>query len=791
MKISETWLRKWVNPAVDTATMASQLTMAGLEVESIEPAAGDFSGVVVGEILAITPHPKADKLQICEINVGEEFAFDVVCGADNIKANMKVPVALVGAVLAEQLHIQASDIRGVESRGMLCSSAELGLTEEADCILELPEDAQVGDDIHHYLELNDSIIDMDLTPNRGDCLSIAGIARDVGALNDTPVKSIEITPIEPLSKKSLRVDLDAPEGCPRYLGRVMENIDATAITPLWLREALRRAGVRSLSPVVDVTNYVMLELGQPMHAFDLDTLQGSVKVRYAKEGEALTLLDEQSIKMSASDLVIADEERAIALAGIMGGEASAVTQRTKSIFLESAFFHAPLIATRARHHRINTESSHRFERGVDYQLQNRAMERATELLLSIVGGKPGPITVALQDEHLPKRPTLKLRWERMNALLGVVVPHDKVKRIMIQLGMPITDIAEGIEVQVPSFRFDIQREEDLIEEAARVFGYENIPALPLPLKQSAQTPGESRLPVKELRQHLKALGYNEAITYSFVDPKIQALLDPDVAMIPLANPISANLAVMRSHLWPGLLEALAHNQRRQASRVRFYEIGPRYNLLKQEVMQEKVVSGFIYGQQVPEQWGSDKENVDFFSLKGDMESLFRLTNLSKNYTFNAAEHPALQPGQTAKVSCDGEVIGIMGGLHPNILEKLGLHGPVYLFELQLEPLTVRAIPHYSASSKFPSIRRDIAILLDESISARSIVDRIEEKSDSLVRDVQIFDVYQGKGVEIGKKSLALTLTIQHPSRNLIESEINQLVDDIVRDLNQMFQATLR
>ncbi|HSH28745.1 MAG TPA: phenylalanine--tRNA ligase subunit beta, partial [Thiohalobacter sp.] len=634
MKVSEQWLREWVNPPVDTQALAEQLTMAGLEVDSIEPAAGEFDSVVVGEVLEIAPHPDADKLRVCRVEAGQDGdPLQIVCGAPNVHQGMRAPVALVGGSLPGGLRIKKAKLRGVESFGMLCSARELGLSEEHAGLMALPVDAPVGTDIRDYLELDDRIIEVDLTPNRGDCLGIAGIAREVALLNDCETTPPQIAPVVAAVDDTFPVTVAEPEACPRYLGRVIRGIDPEAVTPLWLQERLRRGGIRPLGPVIDVTNYVLLELGQPMHGFDLARLQDGIEVRLARPGERLVLLDGREVELAADSLVIADGSGPLALAGVMGGEASGVGEATRDLFLECAFFDPLHIAGRARAYGLQTDSSYRFERGVDPELQLRALDRATQLLLAICGGRPGPVIEMTSDIHLPRRPAIRLRSERIRRLLGFELKAAEVAGILEGLGCAVDAERENWSVIPPSHRFDLAIEADLIEELGRVHGYNRLPSR-APAGRLQMTPQrEEQVTLNRLRLSLVERGYQEAITYSFVDAALQTRLDPERAAIPLANPLSADLAVMRSSLWPGLLTALGHNLRRQQARVRFFECGLNFISQDNEIQQQSYIAGALCGSALPEQWGAVDGGLDFFDVKADVEALLRLGGCFDAFSF--------------------------------------------------------------------------------------------------------------------------------------------------------------
>ncbi|MDF2182087.1 phenylalanine--tRNA ligase subunit beta [Neptuniibacter sp. CAU 1671] len=796
MKFSEQWLRELVNPAIDTQGLVDQVTMAGLEVDEVEPVAKAFSGVVVGEILTAEQHPDADKLQVCQVTDGTE-TFQVVCGAPNARAGLKTAFATLGAELPTPdgtvFKIKKAKLRQVESFGMLCAEDELGIADNHAGIMELPADAPVGTCLRDYLNLNDQVIDVDLTPNRGDCLSIIGLAREVGVLNKAPVADVPDTETAPVIDDTFPVTLAAPEDCPRYVGRVIRNINPLAETPVWMQQRLERSGIRCIDPVVDVTNYVLLEFGQPMHAFDLDKLSGGINVRRAEQGEKLVLLDGQEIELNADTLVIADANGPVAMAGIMGGEPTSVTDATQHIFLESAFFNPISIAGRARSYGLHTDSSHRFERGVDWQLQVRAVNRATQLLLDIVGGEAGPVIETVETEALPANRQVRLRQSKIDAMLSFAMPATEVEEILTRLGMIVEPSAVAGEwlVSVPSYRFDIALEVDLIEELARVYGYNNLPVrtptASLPLKSDDETQAK----IGTLRRSLVAMGYQEAITYSFIEAGLQKQFDDQYEALALANPISAEMAVMRTTLWPGLTKALQYNQNRQQSRVRLFETGQRFLAEADTVVQENVLAGLISGKRQPEGWQATKDVVDFFDLKGDVENLLALAGAKGEFTFVADRHVALHPGQTARIEKQGETVGFMGALHPNLIKSLDLDGPVYLFEIRLQPLLRGVLPRYQEISKFPESRRDLAVVVDEQVAFEQVRALASENAGSYLKQITLFDVYQGQGIDPGRKSLALGLTWQHPSRTLNDEEINSAVDAIVSALASTVGASLR
>lgn len=791
MKVSEAWLREWVNPAVNTEELCAQITMAGLEVDGIEKPAGEFSGVVVGEILGCIQHPDADKLRVCQVAGHPDGVMQVVCGAPNARVGIKIPFATVGAKLPGDFNIKKAKLRGVESFGMLCGQTELEAGDDDSGVWELPNDAPVGADLRDYLDLNDAIIEVDLTPNRSDCLSIKGIAREVGVLNRAPVKAPEIDAVVPSIEDTLSVALNAGEACSRYVGRVIKNIDISQPSPVWLQNKLQRAGLRSIDAVVDVTNYLLLELGQPMHAFDLSKLVGGINVRFANEGEKLVLLDEQEVELSSNTMVIADSKQALAIAGVMGGKASAVTNTTRDLFLESAFFNPISIAGRARQYGLHTDSSHRFERGVDYQLQVDAIERATELLLSIVGGEAGPI-VHETNQYLPQERTVSLRKARIVSGLSLEMPDAEVVDILTRLGLSLeSENSEGWTFVVPSYRFDISIEADLLEELARVYGYNRLPTRSLAAPMSIEMRPEVKLSLPALRRQLIARGFQEAITYSFIEPRLSALFDPNTTPVSLRNPISADMAVMRTSLLPGLVNALRSNLNRQQTRVRLFETGLRFVPASEGLQQEPMIAGLIYGSRLPESWSNTSESVDFFDIKADVEALIALGGDKTDYRFAPAQHSAMHPGQTAAVYRGERLVGFVGAMHPSLQQALDLPQGVYMFELTQAVLLEGRVPAFSPLSKFPEVRRDLAVLVDRSVSAAALVEAIKTVAGESLINVNIFDVYTGKGIDPQRKSVAMGLTFQHPSRTLNEDEINASIDAVVKHLEAIFSATLR
>ena len=791
MKFSEKWLRQWVNIEVDTQELVDKITMAGLEVDDVEAVAGEFTGVIIGEIVACEQHPDADKLRVTQVSTGSE-SFQVVCGAPNARIGIKVPFATVGAVLPGNFKIKKAKLRGVESFGMLCAEEELGMAESSDGLMELPLDATVGQDIREYLSLDDKIIDVDLTPNRGDCLSIAGLVREVSANFLADVTEEQVAEVAPAIDDTFKVNIDAPQGCPRYVGRVIRNVDVSRSAPLWLTERLRRSGIRSIDPVVDVTNYVMLELGQPMHGFDLDTLSGSIHVRMAKAEEKLTLLDGQEVTLNDNTLVIADEQKALAIAGVMGGEGSGVSEKTRNIFLESAFFDPITIAGKARSYGLHTDSSHRFERGVDFQLQKKAVERATALIVDICGGEPGPVMEVASEAHLPALREVTLRSEKVTSLLGMAIENSHIEALLSRLGLGLVVDGDGRwKVSVPSWRFDISIAEDLVEELGRIYGYNNLPdSTPTALLKMKQV-DESQVQESDIRRALTARGYQETVCFSFIAPELHKLFDPQHEPVALSNPIASDLSVMRTTLLPGLVKTAGYNLNRQQSRVRLFETGLTFVKEGDELKQEPMLAALITGSRHPESWQGKAEAVDFFDLKGDFEAVFELGQAGNEFVFRKGEHAAMHPGQCAEIVRDGNVIGHMGALHPSLAKTMDMPAAVYLVELSLKAVTEGKVTSFSALSKYPEVRRDLALVVSASIAAGEIERAIESEAGELLRRVNTFDVYAGQGIEEGCKSLAMGLTLQHPSCTLKDDEVNELVDRVVTRLKQEFNASLR
>ncbi len=799
MKFSEQWVREWANPDIATQALADQLSLAGLEVDGIEPAAGEFSGIVAGQVIALEQHLDADKLRICTVEAGEHNIdgkpLQIVCGAPNVVEGMFAPLATVGAVLPGGMKIKKGKLRGVESFGMLCGAAELGIADQVDGLWSLPETVP-GTDVRELMHLDDQVIEVDLTPNRGDCLSVRGVAREIAVLNQCPLTELDIPQVAATSSASLPISIEAPEDCPHYVGRVLTGLDATATTPSWLVERLRRGGIRSLGPLVDVTNYVLLELGQPMHAFALNKLSGGIVVRRAKADESLELLNDETIKLDDDVLVIADGNGPVALAGIMGGSATACDDDTTDILLESAFFAPLVVAGKARRFGLSTDSSHRFERGVDPALQTLAIERATALLLDICGGEAGALLE--QGSAQLERPVLTLRSARIERLLGVPFEAAQVEDILERLGMSLQATGGGWQVTPPSWRFDMEREEDLIEELARVRGYDSIPTATAPARMAPRGLSEAQLRLERMRNVLIERGYQEAVTYSFVDPKLQSMLMPGVKALDLANPISSELAQMRLSLWPGLIEALRYNVNRQQPRVQLFETGLRFVPKGEDagdisqLQQCDGIAGLLWGTAMPEQWDSADSTrpADFYDIKADVEALLAC-GVQTGWQFVAAEHPALHPGQTAEVQLNGEVIGVVGRLHPKIGQQLGLKRLPLMFELDQAPVMAAQLPEFSPISRFQTNRRDLALVVDEGVSAAQLRAAIEKTAGEDLQEVVIFDVFVGENIEKGKKSIALGLILQSVSSTLGDEVMDVTMQKVVDSLRTELGAEIR
>lgn len=791
MKISENWLRTWVNPAIDSETLSDQLTMLGLEVDELAPVAKPFTGVVVGEVLTVEQHPDADRLRVTTVNIGSGEPLQIVCGAPNVRAGMKAPVATIGAVLPGDFKIKKGKLRGVESQGMLCGASEIDLEDKIDGLLELPADAPVGVNIREYLKLDDNVIDISITPNRGDCFSIRGIAREIAVINQLQINEPDIKTVDATIADEKKVVIST-EGAPRYLGRVIKNVNVKAATPEWMEQALARSGIRTHSILVDVTNYVLMELGQPMHAFDLAKIEGTVHVRQAQPQEKLQLLNDQEVELQEDIMVIADDQKALAIAGIMGGLASSVTDDTTDIFLESAFFAPLAIAGRARRFGLHTDSSQRYERGVDFELPLIAMNRASQLIQELAGGEFGPITVAEKTEILPKREAIELKQAQVDQLLGYQLTADFIADALTRLGCEVTVKAEGEwNVVPPSHRYDMAIYQDLIEEVARIDGYDNI-QISLPSMDVQLAKYQDRFEIAELRQTIVTLGYQEAISFSFADAKLEKQLNPQVNPLMLANPISSDLAAMRSTLLSSLIPCVQYNLNRQQSRVRFFELGLRFDYQDaktiEDLKQIPTLALVAVGSQQPESWHVKPQPMDFFDFKGEIEEILAAGRVKVEYV--RSERAWLHPGQSAEILVDGQSIGYLGRLHPSLENELDL-STTWVAELDQAAVLQSYVSNFTELSRFPSIRRDIALLISDNVNVRDIQQLIEKTGGELLDSTWLFDVYTGQGVEEGKRSLAFALLWQHPSRTLEDAEIKSGMDNIIQVLENTYQATLR
>jgi len=790
MKFSESWLRTFVNPAVTGTEFTHLLTMAGLEVEEEESVAPQFDNVIVAQVLEVTKHPDADRLNVCRVDIGRDTPAQIVCGAPNVAAGLKVPCALPGANLPGDFKIKIAKVRGIESSGMLCSAKELGIAEDASGLLVLPTDAPVGEDIRRYLDLDDRLLTLKLTPNRADCLSLAGIAREVAALTGAPMTLPAIEPVSATIDAQRTIVLDAPEACPLYCGRVISGVNAKAPTPEWMKRCLERSGIRSISALVDITNYVMLELGQPLHAFDNAKLEGAIHARLAAPQEKILLLNEQTLELQDDVLLIADDKRPLAMAGIMGGEDSGITLDTTEMFLESAFFAPKAIAGRARRYGFGSDASHRFERGVDFGMARAALERASRLILDICGGQAGPVCETLAA--LPARKPVRLRPSRVTKVLGVAFSDDEIATLFTRLGLPFTRENADFIVTPPSYRFDIEIEVDLIEEIARLHGYDNIPA-PAPQAALAMLPQtEDSRPLFRVRQILADRGFQEVVNYAFIEESWEADFAANASPIRLANPIASQMSVMRSTLIGGLVANVTTNLKRKQSRIRVFETGRCFYRDANGgpvtgFRQPLKLAGLAYGTAQPEQWGTPSRNVDFFDLKGEVELLLA----PKTARFEKATHPAMHPGRCAQIIVEGRVVGHIGELHPQWQQKYELPLAPVVFELELDVLTQSRLPKFSEVSKLPPVIRDLAIVVDQKLEYRQIIDGLAGELPSLIQDIRLFDVYTGKGVEQGKKSLAFRIVMQDTQRTLQDAEIDVAMQQLITSLQNNFAAQLR
>jgi phenylalanyl-tRNA synthetase beta chain len=790
MKFSEAWLRECVKTNVDQKTLLAKLTMAGLEVDAVEPVCEVKGPYTIGRVAQLASHPNADRLRVCEVEVGEAQTISIVCGAPNVAEGERVIVARIGAVTAQGLEIKPSQIRGVDSAGMLVSAEELGLAEQSDGLWLLPKGAPVGADFLQWLGLDDMAIEVDLTPNRGDCLSVLGIAREVAVLTSAELVLPATEAWVAKHDAKCPVEVQDTAACPMYRGCLIRGVNPQAPTPLWMQERLRRAGVRPLQVLVDITNYVLLELGQPLHAFDAGKLSGAVIVRQAKAGETLVLLDEREVKLGGDTLVIADESGPIALAGVMGGAATAVSEETVDVFLECAYFTPTAILGRARQYGLHTDASQRFERGVDPELQERGLQRAVALLVEFAGGQPGPEVAVCTPSTLPQRGEIVLRHDTVRQVLDLVVSGEIIEAKLAGLGCQLKGIDGGWHVKPPSHRFDLAIEADLVEEVARLIGYDNLPAKLPALAANPLLPSETKLPQATVQRILANLGMQEVITYSFVSEDLQSLVDPDCQPLRLKNPISADMSDMRTSLWPGLLRAALYNQNRRQTQICLFEVGQVFRgSLDGSLNQGVCVGGLWCGDAVPEQWGQPRRAVDFYDLKGLLEQFWSVCG-HRNIRFTPEHHPALHPGQSALIQLPGGA-GWAGRVHPVIEKKLGFDDAVFVFELPLEVVTAVNLPRFQAVSRFPAVRRDLAVVVAEAVSVEAVCDLVRVASGDLLKHVTVFDVFRGGSVAEGQKSLALALTLQSAERTLDEPTVNRCITVVIEKLQKELGAVLR
>ncbi len=794
MKFSENWFREWTSPNRDSNDLAEQLSLAGLEVDEVLPVAPHFTNVVVGKVLSLEKHPDANRLRVTQVDVGASETIQIVCGAKNVAVGMKVCCAKVGAVLPGNFKIQAAKLRGVASHGMLCGATEIGLADEGvDGLHILPQDAPVGLGIREYLNLNDTIIDVDLTPNRADCLSIEGMARDAAAMDNIawqqPYDSVKT---EKSGACSQTIVIEDKKSCPKYLGCIVTDYNLMANTPSWMVQRIERAGLSSKSLVVDITNYVLLELGQPMHAFDLDKLSGSIKVRQAVAGEFFTTLDEKELTIQLGSLVIADDSGVIALAGIMGGLATAVSKTTTKVFFECAHFTPLSIVGKARSYGLHTDSSHRFERGVDPLLPDRALERALSLFVEIAGGKVSEVISQISEKDMPVAKIIQLRPERVTKLLGAKISAQEIENIFHRLGFGVKISNYGWEMTAPSYRFDMEIEADLIEEVGRIYGYNNLPEVQIEAPVRLPNLPESEQELYSLKQALVQRGYQEVVTYSFVEEKVQEKLVPELPFVVLKNPISDDMKAMRTTLFLGLLSTISYNQNRQQNRIKIFESGLTFIKLDGDLKQLPVIGGAVVGSKCPANWAVEEDrNMDFFDLKGDVETLLSMSHIKGKVRFEAHEYAIFHPGQSAAITLNGRTIGFMGQLHPSHTKMVGVSGKVFLFEIRLDALSKMTVPTADKLSKFPEVQRDLAFVVEESLPVQDLLDAVKEVESDILQSVELFDVYRGEGVENNQKSIALNLRIQHIDRTLQDEEVEAVVLEVIKLAEQKVSACLR
>ncbi len=808
MLFPESWLRSFVDPELTTDELAHALTMAGLEVEGLRAAAPPTSKIVVGQVLEVVKHPDADKLNVCQVDAGTGATLNIVCGAPNVKPGIKVPVALVGAELpsAEEggkpFAIKLSKLRGVESQGMLCSARELKLSEDHSGLMILPEDTPLGQDIRETLNLDDTIFEIKLTPNKADCLSVYGVARETAAITGAPLKASAFPQVAVTLDEKLPVKISAPDLCGRFSGRVIRGVNAHAKTPMWMVERLERSGQRSISALVDISNYVMLELGRPTHVFDLDKIHGSLDVRWGKQGESLKLLNGNTVEVDGTVGVIADEREIESLAGIMGGDSTAVTLDTTNIYLEAAFWWPDSIRGRSRRYNFSTDAGHRFERGVDWSTTVEHIERITQLILDICGGKAGPVDD--QTVNVPKRAPVKMRVARANRIIGVEIPADEMAQIFTRLGLAFERDGDTFSVTPPPYRFDIEIEEDLIEEIARIYGFEKIPANPPVARSEMRATNETLRSIHTIRHALAARDYAETVNFSFVDAQWEQDFAGNDKPVQLVNPIASQLSVMRTTLFGSLISVLRYNLNRRAERIRVFEAGRVFlhdpaikasEMTVEGFAQPKMIGALAYGPALDEQWGAATRAVDFFDVKGDLEALFA----PRVVRFVKAEHPALHPGRSARVEVDGRAAGWIGELHPRWMQKYDLpHAPI-LFEVEADALMARDLPAPGEVPKFPPVRRDIALVVDQKIEVQALLDEFQkglaDEPCRIVQRVALFDEFRAKsntsGLGENEKSLAFRVTLQDTGGTLQDETVDAAVKSLVDRLARVYGARMR
>lgn len=791
MLISENWLREWVNPDLTTRQLADTLTMAGLEVDSIEQQTARFSNVIIAQVLSADKHPDADRLKVCQLSAGTGETYRVVCGAGNVRAGIIVPLAQLGAILPGGLKISKTEIQGIESSGMICSATELGLAEKSEGIMVLDDNAPLGASLADHLQLGDHILELELTPNRGDCLGMSGVARELAALTQTALHSPTVNPVSATTEKTLPIKVDAGEGCPRYVARIIEAINPAAATPDWMKEKLRRSGIRPISCIVDITNYVMIELGQPMHAFDLENIDERIIVRYAKPGEKLTLLDETQRSLNTDDLLICDNKGPVALAGIMGGLGSGISDQTTTVLLESAYFSQKLIIGKARRIGMQTDASYRFERGVDPYLQEIAIQRATHLIIEICGGQPGPVMNIVDESHIPVKDSVDVRFSQINKVIGLEIKAADAVEYLSSLGCKIKTGEAALTVTPPPYRFDLEYEHDLIEEIARLYGYDRIPANPPVASVHSAGSGESKIANTRFRNLMIDRGYHEAITYSFVDPAMQSKFNDTHTPVALRNPISDVLSEMRVSLLPGLLNTLVSNYQRQHRQMKLFEMGNSYNNDNNQLVEEFCLGAILTGFQIPEQWGTNSRSVDFYDSKSDLEVVTALAGQAGRITCRATPLTGFHPGRCAEIYLDDEQVGFIGQLLPSIMSDYDLDQEVYCFQINLNKISSSRIPQYKTTSRYPSTRRDLSIIIDRKITAQQLVDTIRGAAGRDLVDLKLFDVYTGKPIDSAQKSVSLGLTFQALERTLTEKEMDETCERVMKQLKYKFNAKLR